>query len=90
MKGDEDQFRQLAKFLFSNLTIMPEFIISLEALQRGYHLCKHQDEYDTTYVALSIELGIPFTIRDKPIYDWLKQQGFDNVILFQNLVAESD
>ena len=68
---------------------MPEFIISLDSLQKGYHLCKHQDEFDTTYVALSIELGIPFTTRDKPIYDWLKQQGFDNVILFQDLVAES-
>ncbi|MEM6845916.1 MAG: PIN domain-containing protein [Bacteroidota bacterium] len=27
MKGDEEHFRQFAKFLFSNLVIMPEFII---------------------------------------------------------------
>lgn len=73
MKGNEDQFRQFAKFLFSNLTIMPEFIISLDSLQKGYYLCKHQDEHDTTYVALSIELGIPFATRDKPLYGWLKQ-----------------
>ena len=89
MKGNEDRFRQFAKFLFSNLTFMPEFIISLDSLQKEYRLCKHQDEYDTTYVALSIELGIPFVTRDKPIYHGLKQQGFDNVILFQDLVAES-
>ena len=41
MKGNEDQFRQFARFLFPNLTIMPEFIISLDALQKGHHLCRH-------------------------------------------------
>ena len=88
MKGKEDKFRQFTKFLFSNLRVMPEFILSAESLQRGYHFCKDQDEYDTTYIALSLELDIPFATRDKPLYNWLKKQGYKKVILFQDLVEE--
>lgn len=88
MKGKEDKFRKFTKFLFSNLRIMPEFILSTQSLQQGYHFCKDQDEYDTTYIALSLELGIPFVTRDKPLYHWLKNQGYDKVILFQDLANE--
>ncbi len=86
MKGKEEKFKLFTKFVFSNLRVMPEFILSADSLRKAYHLCKDEDEYDTAYVALSLELEIPFITRDKPIYHWLKRQGFNNVILFQNLV----
>ena len=38
-----------------------------------------------------IDANILFSalISGKSFYNWLKQQGFDNVILFQDLVTES-
>lgn len=86
IKADQSAFKRLSIFLFSNLHVMPEFILTVDSVKRAYHLCKDVDPKDTTYIALAIELSIPFVTRDKPLYNHLTAQGFTQIIMFNTLV----
>jgi predicted nucleic acid-binding protein len=50
-------------------------------------LCKDIDEKDAPYIALAIELDIPFITNDKKLYTGLKKKGFSRIHLFEDILT---
>jgi predicted nucleic acid-binding protein len=73
--------------LFKGITILPSIVVDSESKQKAAELCKNIDEKDIPYIALAIELEIPFITNDKKLYKGLKKKKFPNVLLFEDLVA---
>jgi predicted nucleic acid-binding protein len=74
--------------LLSNVTVIPNFVISRPALQQAYQLCYEIDEKDTVYVAVAIEFGMTLITNDKKLYEGLKARHFSNVALLQDIVEQ--
>jgi predicted nucleic acid-binding protein len=84
MQGDE--FLQWTYFVFSQLTILPQYVLSQESLQKSKRLLEKVDLKDTAYVALGMQLDLPLLTRDTPLYEGLRKQGFRKVVLFEEFL----
>lgn len=87
-KLNKNDLQEFTLFIFSHLIVAPEFYISTDSRQKAYDLCKDIDLKDIIYVALSIELRCPLITRDKPLYNGLIQQGFTDIILFNDFILK--
>jgi predicted nucleic acid-binding protein len=87
-KLKDEKIKDFTIFIFSKLTVVPNFLLSKQSILKAYELCKNIDEKDTMYVALSIELKVPFVTRDKKLHDYLKEHGFDSIIMFDTLFTQ--
>lgn len=65
---------------------MPRFLIAQSELEQAEFYCKHVDENDGAYVALSLHLGYPLITRDKPLFMGLRKKGLRNVTTFDEFV----
>jgi predicted nucleic acid-binding protein len=74
--------------LFRGITILPSIIIDKESKQKAFALCKDIDEKDTPFIALAIELDIPFVTNDKKLYKELRKKGFSNIFLFEDFLEK--
>ena len=72
--------------LFKGITFLPSIFIEKRSREKALELCEDIDEKDTPYVALSIQLDIPFITNDKKLYKGLKKKDFSQVILFENVI----
>jgi predicted nucleic acid-binding protein len=52
----EEEFQEFILKLFSNVTVIPNLLLSEASLEQAYQLCREIDEKDTVYVAAAIEL----------------------------------
>jgi len=66
---------------------LPSIILDKEVKQRALELCKDIDEKDIPYIALAIELDVPFITNDKKLYKGLKEKKFTNIILFEDFLT---
>ncbi len=82
------EFEEFVYLVFSNLTIIPDLLLTEEVKKKAWSLCKEIDLKDTPYVALSIFLQAKLVTRDKPLHDHLKAKGFKNIIMFHEFVEE--
>ena len=83
--------RELNTFLvrlFRGITILPSIIIDKDSKQKAFELCKDIDEKDTPFIALAVELGIPFVTNDKKLYKELRKKGFSTIFLFEDFVEK--
>jgi predicted nucleic acid-binding protein len=74
--------------LFKGVTILPAIILDKKSKQRAMELCKDVDEKDAPYIALAIELDIPFITNDKKLYKGLKKKGFSEILLFEDILTD--
>ena len=72
--------------LFRGITILPSIIIDKDSKQKAFELCKEIDEKDTPFIALAIELDIPFVTNDKKLSKELRKKGFSNIFLFEDFL----
>ena len=72
--------------LFKGVTILPAIILDEKSKQRAMELCKDVDEKDAPYIALAIELDIPFITNDKKLYKGLKNKEFSKIHLFEDIL----
>jgi predicted nucleic acid-binding protein len=70
-KLQEQAFLHWSYFVFSDLTILPNYVLSDESLEKSKKLLDKIDLKDMTYVALAIQLDLPLLTRDKPLYEGL-------------------
>ncbi len=84
----ETEFKEFVVKLLSNVTVIPNLIISDKSLEKAYELCKDIDEKDTVYVALAIEFDFKLIKNDKTLYKNLNKLNFEKVILLEKLIAE--
>lgn len=74
-RSDPKRLKDFSVQFFKRVVILPDYIISTEALLTAQQLCAGIDEKDTVYVALSEELQLTLLTRDKPLHDGLKAKG---------------
>lgn len=74
--------------LFRGITILPAIIIDKDSKQKAFDLCKDLDEKDTPFIALAIELDIPFVTNDKQLYRGLRKKGFSTIFLFEDFLEK--
>ena len=73
--SEEDVLSYLSQIL-QKVHFFNEEIISVENFIEAFHLCKDVDENDTTYIALTLELGGVLWTRDEELKTGLKAKGF--------------
>lgn len=81
--------REFVINLLSNITVIPEFLISSESIKTAYELCKDIDEKDSIYIALSIEFNIPLVTNDKKLTNGLRNKGFKNIIPLEEFMSQN-
>jgi predicted nucleic acid-binding protein len=82
----EDEFLQWTYFVFSQLTILPQYVLRKESLEKSKELLEKIDLKDSAYVALAIQLDLPLLTRDNPLYEGLRKQGFRKIILLEDFL----
>lgn len=85
-KMQQDEFLQWSYFVFSQLTILPNYTLSKESLEKSEKLLDKIDLKDVTYVALAMQLDLTLLTRDKPLYEGLRKQKFKKVVLFEDFL----
>lgn len=85
-----EELKQYTLALFRKITIVPNLLISLHNYRSAFELCKDIDDKDTANVALSLELNHSLPTRDKPLAVGLRAKGFTNVVLLDELFAQTD
>lgn len=85
-KSNSERLRDFTILFFRQLIVLPDYVISDEALNTARLLCEDIDLKDSVYVALSVELNLVLLTRDKPLHDGLKQKGYSKVQLFDEFV----
>lgn len=87
-KLQPDQIRDFTLSLFSNLTVVPNFLISTNAYLTAFQLCKNVDEKDTPYIALSLEFDLVFVTKDDELVAGLRQKGFEKILSFREFIEQ--
>lgn len=77
-KLTESEFDIYFNGIIERIKFIPTDFIGLDSRQKAYDLCFDVDIKDTPFIALSIDLAIPFWTGDKKLKDGLKQKGFNN------------
>ena len=85
-KMQDDEFLQWTYFVFSQITILPQYALNEESLEKSKKLLDKIDLKDTTYVALAMQLDLPLLTRDNSLYEGLRKQGFRKVMLFEDFL----
>lgn len=82
----EIQFTDWTYFVFTQLTILPQYVLEQNILVKSERLLEKIDLKDISYVALAIQLDLPLLTRDNPLCQGLRKQGFRKVILFDDFL----
>lgn len=77
-KLTESEFDIYFNGIIERIKFIPADFIGLDSRQKAYDLCFDVDIKDTPFVALSIDLAVPFWTGDKKLKDGLRQKGFQN------------
>lgn len=85
-KLQEDELLNWTYFVFSQLTVLPQFVLSQETLVKSHKLVDDIDPKDISYVALAMQLDLILLTRDKPLYEGLRKKGFRKVVLFEDFL----
>jgi len=88
-KLESSDFQMFITNLFQHITIIPSLYLREECKLAALELCKDIDSKDTVFVALSVEMQIPLVTRDLTLYSGLKQKGYKNVVLLDELIFDS-
>jgi predicted nucleic acid-binding protein len=85
-KMQEEEFLQWTYYVFSQLTILPQYVLGHESLEKSKQLLEKIDLKDSAYVALAMQLDLPLLTRDNPLFEGLRKQGFRKVMLFEDFL----
>lgn len=83
-KLSKEDLNKYSLFVFSQITLLPKFLLTSESLAKAEDLVQNIDIKDTIYIALSIELGLTLITRDEKLYVGLRKKGYKNIILFDD------
>lgn len=74
-KMSELQFAEWTYFVFSKLTILPQYILEPFILDKSKKLLEDIDIKDLSYVSLAMQLDLILLTRDNILYEGLRKQG---------------
>lgn len=85
-KMREDELLNWTYYVFSQITILPQFVLSTDSQLKASKLVTEIDTKDISYVALAMQLDLVLLTRDKPLYEGLRKKGFRKVVLFEDFL----
>lgn len=85
-RRNEQEFLLWTYFVFSQLTILPQYLFSDVSLSKARQLTEKIDIKDTNYVALAMELDLILLTRDKQLHQGLRKKGFRKVLMFEDFL----
>jgi len=85
-KMQEDELRRWSYFVFSNITVLPYYVLANENIKKANELLKDIDLKDSSYVALGMQLDLILLTRDKPLLNGLKNRGYRKVMAFEDFL----
>lgn len=85
-KLDKKHLIDFSYFLFSEITIFPNYILDKDIVKEATELTKKVDIKDSAFIALSIQLKIPLLTRDDKLVKGLKKKKYNNIILFKDFL----
>lgn len=77
-KLKESEFFLYFNGITERINFIPTDLIGINSKQKAYNLCKNVDLKDIPFVALAIDLDIPFWTGDKKLKEGLKMKGYNN------------
>ena len=87
-KLKDDEFLQWTYFVFSQVTVLPQYVLNDESLEKAKKLLDKVDLKDVPYVALAMQLDLPLLTRDVPLCEGIRKQGFRKVLLFEDFLQK--
>ncbi|MDX2189233.1 MAG: PIN domain-containing protein [Bacteroidota bacterium] len=87
-KLSETDFLICFNKIIENIRFISIETIQIENRYKAYEFCKKIDPNDTPFIALCLELEIPFWTGDKKLITGLKKLGFDNFFEIDNKVKK--
>ncbi|GAB2601830.1 PIN domain-containing protein [Spirosoma areae] len=87
-KLDKVAMQRYTLDLFRQLTILPNYFLSIEALIESERLIAHVDAKDVSYLALAMQTNSVLLTRDQPIYKTARQNGFRRIMLFDDFLRK--
>ncbi len=84
LKGPE--LSNYAIMVYKQLSVMPNLVLSREAIDKARELTHDIDIKDISYVALSLEIDRILLTRDKILATGLRKKGFRKVMLFEDFL----
>ena len=85
-KLSEQEFQEFVLKLLTNVTVIPNLLISQRSLKDAYELCKGIDEKDTVYIAVALEFDVILITSDKTLFTGLKERDFTQVMLLKDVI----
>jgi predicted nucleic acid-binding protein len=85
-KLTELEFQEFVLKLLTNVTVIPNLLISHTSLKHSYELCQDIDEKDTVYIAVALEFDVILITSDKTLFTGLKKRNFTQVILLKDVI----
>jgi len=82
----ENELRRWSYFVFSNITVLPYYVLANENIKKANELLKDIDLKDSSYVALGMQLDLILLTRDKPLLNGLKNRGYRKVMAFEDFL----
>jgi predicted nucleic acid-binding protein len=86
IKLSEQEFQEFVLKLLTNVTVIPNLLISQRSLKDAYELCKDIDEKDTVYIAVALEFDVTLITNDKTLFTKLKERDFTQVMLLKDVI----
>jgi predicted nucleic acid-binding protein len=77
-KQSEAEIYLFLNYLLERIKFISPDLVSSENYLLAYELCKDIDEADTPFVALALELSVPFWSGDKRLKNALLAKGFQH------------
>ena len=85
-KLDWSTHSQYAQFVFSNITVVPRYLIEFDTIEKANQLIADIDPKDISYLALAIQTDSILITRDKPIVEASRRKGFRRIMLFDEFI----
>jgi predicted nucleic acid-binding protein len=85
-KMQDEEFENWTYFVFSNIIVLPEYVLRAEYLEKATSLVEKIDVKDVNYVALAMQLDLVLLTRDKPIHTGLRKQGYKRILLYDDFL----
>jgi len=77
-KLTESEFYLYFDGITEHINFISTDLIGIKSRQKAYSLCKDVDLKDIPFVALAIDLDIPFWTGDKKLKEGLEKKGYSN------------
>jgi len=71
-------------FVFSNISILPNYVMDEQVFQYAIELTKDIDIKDVSYIALSLQLDLILLTRDKKLINGLRNKKYRKIQLFDD------